>query len=246
MTKRELYGKYGIKAGIFQNPFAYGIAILVILAIDFFTSKITIDGIFSSSEENLNLLITISLCIVLDVIPTGFAASLNDLKIKTRKSIAFGLMIAGFTVVLITLIFMGIERCLTADLLFGNAVLTDINSFSENSAEPKPYQLVIVIILTLVNLGTSVFSVLITLHRSEVQTQIDHALNCEALADCRAALFELEQPCPFLYENLEKEYHTLVQEIKLIAEEAKAASELEIALNFDARTVTNASRIEEE
>ena len=244
MSKTDLYRKYQISASVYQNPIIYGVIILFVLLIDFFTTRITVDGLFSSSTQNVNLLVTISICIILDVLPLGMTKSLEEISDKHRRRVGLCVMAAGFSVVFVTIIFMGIERCLSAGLLFGDEVLTDFSAV-EISSEPEAYQIIIVIVLTLVNVGTSLFGVLITLERSKVQKKINYALNCEELEDCKAELVRLQQPSRYL-DELNAEFEALNKTIDSIAEEAAARAELLIALSFDPRTVSKASNMKED
>lgn len=241
LTKRQLYRQYGISPSVYQHPIIYAIIVIGILLIDYFTSKITIDGIFSNSEESVNLLVTISICLVLDVIPLGVTRTLTELCVRKRKSVVTAITIAGFSVVLVTILFLGIERCISASLLFGDDI--NFNSIKTANNEVQPYQIIIVLILTLVNIGTTLFGILITIERAKVQLQIDHALNCEDLADYKAALIELEQPSQ-LADNLKAERDAVCEEIDRIADEAIQKARLEISLSFDPRTVTLATEKE--
>lgn len=242
LTKRQLYRQYGISPSVYQHPIIYTFIVIGILLIDYFTSKITIDGIFFNSEESVNLLVTISICLVLDVVPLGVTRSLTELCVRKRKSVVTAITIAGFSVVLVTILFLGIERCVSASLLFGDDINFNSTSpvFKTANNDVQPYQIIIVLILTLVNIGTTLLGILITIERAKVQLQIDHALNCEDLADYKAALIELEQPS-HLMANLKAERDAVCEEIDRIADEATQKAMLEISLLFDPRTVTLAT-----
>ncbi len=240
LTKRQLYRQYGISPSVYQHPIIYAIIVIGILLIDFCTSKITVDGIFSNSEESINLLVTISICLVLDVIPLGLTRTLTELCVSKRKRMVTAITIAGFAVVLVTILFLGIERCISTSLLFGDEIATNLNSPHTENNDVKPFQIIIVLILTLVNVGTTLFGIIITIERAKLKSQIDHAYNCEDLAEYKADLIRLEQPS-LLVDNLKAERDAVCEEIDRIADEAIQRAKLEIALSFDPRTVSHAT-----
>ena len=69
LSKDELYQRYGIRKLLYLNPFIYAVLIMVIFAIDFLTSKLFFDLMFSDTDEYMNLLVTASVCVVIDVVP---------------------------------------------------------------------------------------------------------------------------------------------------------------------------------
>ena len=201
LSKDELYQRYGIRKLLYLNPFIYAVLIMVIFAIDFLTSKLFFDLMFSDTDEYMNLLVTASVCVVIDVVPIVLSDVLADVTGKVGRRISLSLMLSGFAVVLVSVIILGFIRIQNVDLLFGN----DPDSFVASEQTGAPFQSFVAVLLTLINISTTIFGILMTLHRAKVQRQIDHAKNCEALADYKAAIIELAKPDNSL-ETLEAEY----------------------------------------
>lgn len=244
MKTRELCRRHNIRTNMYQNTFVYIVFILGLFLIDFATSRLSVDALFSSSALFTNILICLSVCVVFDLTPIGFTPVFVELSTKKIQHLRFGLSIAGFSTVLISLLLFGVLRALTSDLLFDDtALLTDADlATSEGSTA---YQTVLILILTLVNVSTSIFSVLLTIERSITDKKIKHAKNCEELDDCYAALAELQQPSTRLA-CLESEFAAVAAEIDRITEAAIAKAELEIALSMNPRAVSTASKIKRE
>jgi hypothetical protein len=240
LSKDELYQRYGIRKLLYLNPFIYAVLIMVIFAIDFLTSKLFFDLMFSDTDEYMNLLVTASVCVVIDVVPIVLSDVLADVTGKVGRRISLSLMLSGFAVVLVSVIILGFIRIQNVDLLFGN----DPDSFVASEQTGAPFQSFVAVLLTLINIATTIFGILMTLHRAKVQRQIDHAKNCEALADYKAAIIELAKPDNSL-ETLEAEYASISAEIDRIAEEGKVKASLEIALLIDPRAVTRATHKKE-
>lgn len=243
MKTRELCRKYNINASFYQNTFVYLVFVLGLFLIDFATSRLSIDALFSSSALSTNILICLSVCVVFDLTPIGFTPVFMELSQKKLQRLRFVLSIAGFSTVLISLLLFGVLRALTSDLLFDDTALI-IDADLAASEGSTAYQTILIMILTLVNISTSLFSVLLTIERSIIRKKIEYAKNCEELDDCYAALAELQQPSTRVA-CLESEYAAVAAEIDRITEAAISQSKLAIALNMNPRAVSVASKIEE-
>jgi len=237
--------EHGVRMSIWMNDCVYIMVVLLILTVDFLTSKITVDALFSNTAEKINLLVTASICLVLDIIPLGFTQGITYLKYKTRKKVNVLLFIAGFGVVLFTIIFLAVERCMSARLLFlDDTFLADATEIVDSA---EPYQIIMVIILTMVNIGTTLFGIFISLDRYETQLKIDKAVCIEEIADLEAAILELnkESTKEDSIEKVKRDKECLEKIIDEMGCEAKKISRLKIALHFDPDTVSKASETDE-
>ena len=134
MKTRELCRKYNINASFYQNTFVYLVFVLGLFLIDFATSRLSIDALFSSSALSTNILICLSVCVVFDLTPIGFTPVFMELSQKKLQRLRFVLSIAGFSTVLISLLLFGVLRALTSDLLFDDtALIIDADLATENA-----------------------------------------------------------------------------------------------------------------
>lgn len=246
-TDKALYRHYNINAPFYQSPFVFAMICICIVLIDFFTSRISIDAAFSNDSELMTNIIAISIVIALDVTPIGVInAMMFTIKKKTVKKVLIISIITGIVAVFSILILLCATRLSSSELMFGvedvSSSISDINT-GVSDGGIQPYQIMLIFIITVVNISTTVFGIVVSIHRCQISKQINLAQNSEELDDMKTAAFELAESVKIAeseFENLVDEEAMLSEEqLRLLTKEQKLKKTDKLAEYLRDRTVMN-------